>query len=193
MQKRSLSAVAVLSAAVLATAIALVVPSYTHSASQATVLGNANVKLLARAHTQADQLPASFLQSPAATHVNVAHARLASLDGNNAIYVAPGSSAGTICLIVYDRLAAAFSSSCAAHSLLTTGSVYLSWPRTDGTERVIGIVGDGHASAQSNGKTVKVVNNVFALANAKDAAITLTGSDGQHQNLNLGPQFPQNK
>jgi hypothetical protein len=192
MFNRSLPIGLLVTTATVAAAIFFLLPSLTHSTSQATSLGGATVSLLAQPRSTADGLPSSVLATPLATHLDANRSRLAATVGDDAVYVAPGAESDRICLVVYERSTDGFSASCAARTLLTTGSVYLSWPRRDGTERVIGLVGDGHALAQSNSTKARVANNVFELDNAKDAAITLIGTDGQHQNLDLGPQFPPN-
>jgi hypothetical protein len=151
-------------------------------------LGTENVSLLARPRTPNDGLP-ERVRSSASDLADINASRLADTADSRAVYVVPGT-AGRICLVVSNSLDSSIAVTCAARSLLVTGSVLLSWPQPDGTENIIGVVGDGHDSVEANGTTVKVTNNVFVLDHVKGQQIVFRGTNGQRQDFDIGVQHP---
>jgi hypothetical protein len=151
-------------------------------------IGTGKVSALSRAGRTSDALPSSVLSYPFAAHnfasPDGAGARLVKTDGSLELYAVPGKS-GMVCLIEVDDLAQTAGGACADRHVLLTGSIYMADRQEDGSRQVVGLVGDGHAYAEANGRRTSVENNVFVLPEVEGSQVTI-GSATAAQTIDLG-------
>ena len=151
-------------------------------------IGTGKVSSLARSAKSGDRLPAEVLAYPFAEHnfasPSGAGSRLLKTDGSLSLYAVPGK-AGMVCLVEVDELAQTSGAACADRSVLLTGSIFMADRNDDGTQQVVGLVGDGHTYAEANGKRVGVDGNVFLLRGDRTDQVTI-GSATAAQTVNIG-------
>ena len=151
-------------------------------------IGTGKVSALARATQSADRLPAEVLAYPFADRnfasPNGAGSRLLKTDGSLSLYAVPGKY-GMVCLVEIDVLAQTSGAACADRSVLLTGSIFMADQLEDGTQQVMGLVGDGHTYAEANGKRVRVDGNAFLLRGVRSTEVTI-GSPAAAQTVDIG-------
>lgn len=151
-------------------------------------IGNGSVSALAHAARAADTLPQSVLDYPFAgrnfASPNGGGARLLREQGGLRLYGVPGKD-GMLCLIEVDAVAGTSGGACADRSVLRTGSIYMADRQEDGSQLVVGLVGDGHTYAESNGRRTTVENNVFVLNRVEGRDVTV-GSPAASQHVDIG-------
>lgn len=151
-------------------------------------IGTGKVTALARAAGPADQLPTQLLGYPFAEHnfasPTGAGSRLLRSEGSLRIYAVPGKG-GMLCLVEVDEVEQASGGACADRSVLLTGSIFMSDRAEDGSQQVIGLVGDGHTYAEAGGKRVGVERNVFLLRGVGADTVTI-GSPSAAQTVDVG-------
>jgi hypothetical protein len=172
----------------LVVAAAAIVSQVGFGDSGKTRIGNGKVSALARAATPRDRLPAEVLGYPFAQH-NFASSsgvgsRLLKTDGSLRLYAVPGKG-GLLCLVEVDEVAQTSGGACADRSVLLTGSIFMSDEGEDGTQQVVGLVGDGHTYAEAAGKRVAVQGNVFLLRGIRSDDVTI-GSPTAAQTVDVG-------
>jgi hypothetical protein len=147
-----------------------------------------SVGILDRAATAADHLPSAITASPAAAHLNATASRLSQTANGESVFVAPGTSHSTLCLVVTGH---AYFGSCASQAALAAGAIYLTSPAGDGTMSVYALVPDGYTTATVGGNSVAVVRNSAVLQGVPESSLlTLSGPNGT-RNVDLGAQEPR--
>jgi hypothetical protein len=168
--------------------VAAVVSQVGLGGSEKVRIGTGAVSVLSRSARASDSLPASVLAYPFAARnfasASGAGSRLVRVEGTLALYAVPGK-AGMLCLIEVDEQAQTAGGACAQRSTLLTGSIYMADREEDGSRQVVGLVGDGHTYAESNGKKVRVEGNVFVLRDGGHDDVTI-GSPTAEQTIELG-------
>lgn len=151
-------------------------------------IGDGSVSALARAARAADKLPPSVLGYPFADRnfasPNGGGSRLLREQGSLKLYAVPGKG-GLLCLIEVDTVADTAGGACADRGILRTGSIYMADRQEDGSQLVVGLVGDGHTYAEAGGRRVSVDNNAFVLDHVQSGDLTL-GSPSASQQVDLG-------
>jgi hypothetical protein len=151
-------------------------------------IGNGSVSALSRAARVTDALPTQVLSYPFANHNFASPAgfgsRLLKTDGSLRLYAVPGK-AGMVCLVEIDDVAGTSGGACADRSVLLTGSIFMADRKDDGSQQVVGLVGDGHTYAQADGKRKAVDNNVFVLRGVQDEEVEI-GSPTAEQTVEIG-------
>jgi hypothetical protein len=151
-------------------------------------IGNGKVTALARAATPNDRLPAQVLAYPFAENnfasPNGAGSRLLRSEGSLKIYAVPGK-AGMLCLVEVDEIAQLSGGACADRGVLLTSSIFMADQAEDGSEQIVGLVGDGHTYAQAAGKRVGVERNVFLLRGVSADKVEI-GSPSAAQTVDIG-------
>lgn len=151
-------------------------------------IGTGKVTALARAAAPDDQLPTQLAGYPFAEHNFAsrtgAGSRLLRSEGSLSIYAVPGKG-GMLCLVEVDEVEQASGGACADRSLLLTGSIFMSDQAEDGSQQVVGLVGDGHTYAEAGGKRVGVERNVFLLRGVRAETVTI-GSPSAAQTVDVG-------
>lgn len=151
-------------------------------------IGNGSVSVLARAPKTGDSLPQHVLAYPFAGR-NFAStrgegSRLLHVEGTLRVYAVPGKE-GMLCLIEVDDAAATAGGSCADRSILLTGAIFMADRQQDGSQVVVGLVGDGHTYAEAEGRRVPVESNAFLLRGVDGSSVTV-GSPTAAQTIDLG-------
>jgi hypothetical protein len=151
-------------------------------------IGTGNVSALAQAARPGDRLPAEVLAYPFAEHnfasPTGAGSRLLRSEGSLSIYAVPGK-AGMLCLVELDEVEQTSGGACTDRSVLLTGSIFMSEQAEDGSQQVVGLVGDGHTYAEAAGKRVGVERNVFLLRGVRADKVTI-GSPTAAQTVDIG-------
>ena len=151
-------------------------------------IGNGSVSALARASKTTDALPESVLTYPFAERnfasKNGEGSRLLRLEGTLRLYAVPGKE-GMLCLIEVDDLAGTAGGACADRHVLLTGSIFMADRQEDGSQFVVGLVGDGHTYAEAEGRRVPVQSNAFVLREVAGSKVTV-GSPTAAQTIDLG-------
>jgi hypothetical protein len=151
-------------------------------------IGNGSVSALAREARTADTLPQSVLEYPFAERnfasPNGGGSRLLQVQGNLRLYGVPGKS-GMMCLVEVDAVADTAGGTCADRSVLRTGSIYMADLQDDGSQLVVGLVGDGHTYAQANSRRAVIQNNAFVLNHVNGSEFTV-GSPTASQHVDIG-------
>jgi len=151
-------------------------------------IGNGSVSALARASTQADSLPAKVLAYPFAANnfasKNGDGSRLLRAEGTLRLFAVPGK-AGMLCLIEVDDAEGTAGGACADRHVLLTGSIFMADRQEDGSQLVVGLVGDGHTYAEAEGRRVPIRSNAFVLPGVAGSQVKL-GSATAEQTVDLG-------
>jgi hypothetical protein len=151
-------------------------------------IGNGAVSALAQTARAADSLPRSVLEYPFAERnfaaPNGAGSRLLQTHGSLRLYGVPGKD-GMLCLVEVDTAAQTAGGACAERSVLRTGSIYMADVREDGSQLVVGLVGDGHTYAEGDGRRAPVENNAFVLDRVEGGDFTV-GSAVASQHIDIG-------
>jgi hypothetical protein len=156
--------------------------------SDKVTVGNGSVAVLQRASTDADSLPARVLAYPFADR-NFASkggqgSRLLRVEGTLRLFAVPGKE-GMLCLIEVDDAAGTAGGACADRHVLLTGSIFMADRQEDGSQLVVGLVGDGHTYAEAEGRRVPIQSNAFVLTAVAGSRVKL-GSPIAEQTLDLG-------
>jgi hypothetical protein len=151
-------------------------------------IGNGSVSALTRASAQADSLPAKVLAYPFAAK-NFASksgdgSRLLRVEGTLRLFAVPGK-AGMLCLIEVDDAAGTAGGACADRRVLLTGSIFMADRQEDGSQLVVGLVGDGHTYAEAEGRRVPIQGNAFVLPGVAGSHVKV-GSATAEQMVDLG-------
>jgi hypothetical protein len=173
---------------ILAAATAGLLSQLVLGGSDKVRIGNGSVSALARASGPADSLPPSVLAYPFAAR-NFAStkgegSRLLRVEGTLRLYAVPGKE-GMLCLIEVDDAAATAGGSCADRRLLLTGAIFMADRQEDGSQLVVGLVGEGHTYAEADGHRVPVESNAFVLHGVDGSSVTV-GSSTAAQTIELG-------
>jgi hypothetical protein len=156
--------------------------------SERVQIGNGSVSALARASTEADALPSNMLAYPFAARNfasrNGEGSRLLRVEGTLRLFAVPGKE-GMLCLIEVDDTAGTAGGACADRHILLTGSIYMADRQEDGSQLVLGLVGDGHTYAEAEGRRVPVRSNAFVLPGVAGSTVKL-GSPTAEQTIDLG-------
>lgn len=151
-------------------------------------IGNGSVAALATASKAADSLPAHVLSYPFAARnfasKNGEGSRLLRIEGTLRLYAVPGKE-GMLCLIEVDDTAGTTGGACADRHILLTGSIFMADRQEDGSQLVVGLVGDGHTYAEAEGRRVPVERNAFVLRGVVGSSVTV-GSPTAVQSVDLG-------
>jgi hypothetical protein len=151
-------------------------------------IGDGSVSALARASRASDSLPDSVLAYPFAARnfasKNGEGSRLLRLEGTLRLYAVPGKE-GMLCLIEVDDAAATAGGACADRHLLLTGSIFMADRQEDGSQLVVGLVGDGHTYAEAEGRRVPVESNAFLLRGVAGSSVKV-GSPTAEQTIDRG-------
>jgi hypothetical protein len=171
-----------------ALAVAAVVSQVGRSGSERVRIGTGSISALSRTAKLSDRLPPEVLSYPFAGH-NFASpsgggSRLLKAEGSLSLYVVPGK-AGMVCLVEVDQLAQTSGAACADRNVLLTGSIFMADRNDDGTQQVVGLVGDGHTYAEARGQRVAVDGNVFVLRGVGSSEVTI-GSTTAAQTVEIG-------
>jgi hypothetical protein len=152
------------------------------------VVGDGQVSVLNHRGSSEDALSTRTLDVQAARSVlsGAGDARLAKAVGAVRVFVAPGKRSSDICLIVEDASEQSTAIDCAARSVLTKGTIYMTKPGSETqTVDVFALVSDGVTSVGS----AKVENNVAVIHNLTGQVIALKNDAGQVSTVDLGRQF----
>jgi len=175
-------------AVVVAVATAGLLTQLGLSGSDKVQIGNGSVAALAHAARAADTLPQSVLDYPFAGRnfaaPNGGGSRLLQEQGSLKLYAVPGKG-GMLCLVEVDTAAQTAGGTCADRSVLRTGSIYMADVREDGSQLVVGLVGDGHTYAEGDGRRAPVENNAFVLDRVEGGDFTV-GSAVASQHIDIG-------
>jgi hypothetical protein len=156
--------------------------------SNRVTIGNGSVSALARASTEADSLPANVLAYPFAAKnfasKNGEGSRLLRVEGTLRLFAVPGKE-GMLCLIEVDDGAGTEGGACADRHVLLTGSIFMADRQEDGSQLVVGLVGDGHTYAEAEGRRVPIQNNAFVLPGVAGLRVKL-GSPTAEQTIAVG-------
>jgi hypothetical protein len=151
-------------------------------------IGSGKVAAFARAAAPNDRLPAQVLAYPFAENnfasKTGAGSRLLKSEGSLNIYAVPAKS-GMFCLVEVDEVAQSSGGACADRSLLLTGSIFMSDQAEDGSQQIVGLVGDGHTYAEAGGKRVAVEQNVFLFRGIRADKVEI-GSPSAAQTVDIG-------
>jgi hypothetical protein len=151
-------------------------------------IGDGSVSALKRAPRAADALPESVLAYPFAeknfASRNGDGSRLLRLEGTLRLYAVPGK-AGMLCLIEVDDGADTSGGACADRHILLTGSIFMADRLEDGSQLVVGLLGDGHTYAEAEGRRVPVESNAFVLRGVTGLSVTV-GSPAAAQKIDVG-------
>lgn len=90
-----------------------------------------------------------------------------------------------LCLIEVDDTAGTTGGACADRHILLTGSIFMADRQEDGSQLVVGLVGDGHTYAEAEGRRVPVERNAFVLRGVVGSSVTV-GSPTAVQSVDLG-------
>jgi hypothetical protein len=156
--------------------------------SDRVTIGNGSVSALQRASTDADSLPARVLAYPFADR-NFASkggqgSRLLRVEGTLRLFAVPGKE-GMLCLIEVDDTAGTEGGACADRHVLLTGSIFMADRQEDGSQLVVGLVGDGHTYAEAEGRRVPIKSNAFVLPGVAGSRVKL-GSPIAEQTIDVG-------
>jgi hypothetical protein len=156
--------------------------------SDKVTIGTGSVSALQRAATDADSLPARVLAYPFAER-NFASkggqgSRLLRVEGTLRLFAVPGKE-GMLCLIEVDDIAGTEGGACADRHVLLTGSIFMADRQEDGSQLVLGLVGDGHTYAEAEGRRVPIKSNAFVLPSVAGSHVKL-GSPTAEQTIDLG-------
>jgi hypothetical protein len=173
---------------ILAAATAGLLSQLVLGGSDRVKIGDGSVSALARPSKAADTLPESVLAYPFAER-NFASksgqgSRLLRLEGTLRLYAVPGKE-GMLCLIEVDDAAATAGGACADRHVLLTGSIFMADRQEDGSQLVVGLVGDGHTYAEAEGRRAPVESNAFLLRGVVGSKVTV-GSPTAVQTIDLG-------
>jgi hypothetical protein len=151
-------------------------------------IGDGSVSALGRASRPTDSLPDRVLGYPFAVNNFAARngegARLLRLEGTIRLYAVPGKQ-GMLCLIEVDDAAGTAGGACADRHILLTGSILMADREADGSQLVVGLVGDGHTYAEAEGRRVPVQSNSFVLRGVAGSSVRV-GSPTAVQKVDLG-------
>jgi hypothetical protein len=165
----------------------LTAAALTFSSNGRSAPPSGTVSVLNGAAAASDKLPAGFSNSPAATHLQAATARLAQVSIGESIFVSRGASSSSVCLLVSGN---AYFGTCAARQTLISGAIYITTPASDGTMSVYAVVPDGYTTATVGGVSVGVARNSAVLRGVPQSSLlTLSGPAGT-RNVDLGNQEP---
>jgi hypothetical protein len=156
--------------------------------SDKVTIGNGSVSALQRASTGADSLPEHVLAYPFAERNFAAKggqgSRLLRVEGTLRLFAVPGKE-GMLCLIEVDDAAGTAGGACADRHVLLTGSIFMADRQEDGSQLVVGLVGDGHSYAEADGRRVPIKSNAFVLPGVAGSRVNL-GSPTAEQTIDLG-------
>jgi hypothetical protein len=172
----------------LGSAAAAIISQAGLGGEQRVQIGTGSVAALTRTARATDALPAEVLSYPFAAH-NFANragigSRLLRTEGSLRLYAVPGK-AGMVCLVEVDDLTGTSGGTCADRSVLRTGSIYMADEQEDGSQQVVGLVGDGLTYAKGDGERIAVANNAFMLRDVDSGKVTI-GSATAEQVVDIG-------
>jgi hypothetical protein len=180
--------IAAVAAALVALALAAgALTQVGHGGPDRVRIGTGAVSALTRAARPTDALPAYVLALPFALH-NFAStdgrgSRMVAVDGATRIFAVPGKGR-LLCVVEVDQAAETAGGACADRSILLTGSIWTAEVDQDGTEDVVGLVGDGHTYAAAGERRVPIANNAFVMHDITGGEVQL-GSPTATQTVSL--------